>query len=385
MRDQASLDGPPPQLSTERRFHRRVWFVLIAVSTAVCIWYVAARLTDLMITVAICFFLAFAMEPAVNRLAARGWRRGIATMVIYVGGIIAIAGFLAAFGSLLFEQFVGLFSTLPNVYADVQAWVDNTFHVVLMDPEDLAQEYLADAVGSLAGSALAVVGGLFTFIFGALTVLLVTFYLVADGPRFRRTVCSYLPQQRQREVLAVWEVAIDKTSSYIVSRSILALVCGVATTIFLLVIKVDYALALGAFTGIVAAFIPTVGTYIAGAVPVLVAFSQSTWQGVATLAFILAYQQIENLTIEPRISAKAMELNTGVAFLSVLAGAAILGPIGALLSLPLAATIKAFVGTYLQRTEVVASRLTADAGATELADLSDATDQADQAEETESP
>ena len=351
--------GLPAQPS-DRRFRRRVWFVLFSVAMAVALWYVASRLTDLMITVAICFFLAFAMEPTVNRLTARGWRRGVATMTVYIVGIVAIAAFFAIFGQLLFEQIAGLIGTLPDAYASVQAWVDETFHVTLMDPEELAQQYLADAVSTLANSALTIVGGLFTFVFGALTVLLVTFYLVADGPRFRRTVCAYLPQQRQREVLAVWEVAIEKTSSYIVSRSILALVCGVATTVFLLIIKVDYALALGAFTGIVAAFIPTVGTYIAGAVPVLIAFSQSTWQGFATLAFILAYQQVENLTIEPRISAKAMELNTGVAFLSVLAGAAVLGPIGALLSLPFAATVKAFVGTYLQRNEVVSTRLTQD-------------------------
>jgi predicted PurR-regulated permease PerM len=171
-------------------------------------------------------------------------------------------------------------------------------------------------------------------------------------------VCSLFPQSRQREVLAVWEVAIDKTSSYLVSRSILALVCGTATTIFLIIARVENALVLGAFTGLVSAFVPTIGTYLGGLLPIVMAFGQSPWQGVATLAFIVAYQQVENLTIEPRISAKAMELNTAVSFLSVLAGAAILGPIGAFLALPFAATIKAFVGTYLRRNEVVENALT---------------------------
>jgi predicted PurR-regulated permease PerM len=126
----------------------------------------------------------------------------------------------------------------------------------------------------------------------------------------------------------------------------------------LVIAQVPYALALGAFTGIVAQFVPTIGTYIAGAVPVLVAFGASPVQGIATLIFILAYQQVENLTFEPRISAKAMELNTAVSFLSVLAGAAVLGPIGALLALPFVATVKAFLSTYLQRNEVVESHLT---------------------------
>lgn len=346
------------EASRLRGFRRRVWFVLFAIAVAVAGWYVASRLTDLMITVAICFFIAFAMEPAVNRLAARGWKRGRATILIYVIAFVASGAFFALFGRLIFDQAVGLVSNLPAYYEAVQAWLDSALGIQIADPEDLVQQYMNDALNFAANSAFTIVGSLFTFLFGALTVLLVTFYLVADGPKFRRTVCSYLPEQRQREVLAVWDVAIEKTSGYLLSRLVLALVCGTATSIFLVIVQVDYALALGAFTGIVAAFIPTIGTYIAGAVPILIAFSESLWQGIATLAFILAYQQVENLTIEPRISAKAMELNTGVAFLSVLAGAAVLGPIGALLSLPFAATVKAFVGTYLRRNEVVASELT---------------------------
>lgn len=355
----AEASGPASdERRRQRDYRRRVWFALFAIAVAVSLWYVASRLTDIMITVAICFFLAFAMEPTVNRLAARGWKRGRATILIYVVAFVAATAFFLAFGRLILDQAIALISNLPAYYADVQAWLDRAFGIQIADPEDLVQTYMNDALNFAANSAFTIVGSLLNFVFGALTVLLVTFYLVADGPKFRRTVCAYLPPDRQREVLAVWEVAIAKTSSYIVSRTILALVCGTATSLFLVIIQVDYALALGAFTGIVAAFIPTIGTYIAGAVPIIVAFSQSTWQGVATLAFILAYQQVENLTIEPRISARAMELNTGVAFLSVLSGAAVLGPIGALLSLPLAATVKAFVGTYLRRNEVVASELT---------------------------
>ncbi len=162
----------------------------------------------------------------------------------------------------------------------------------------------------------------------------------------------------QTEILRIWELAIDKTSSYLVSRAILAGICGAFTAVFLMIIQVPYGLALGLFTGIVSQFVPTIGTYIAGIVPVVVAFASSPGKGIATLAFVLIYQQIENLTLEPKISAKAMELNTAVSFLSVLAGAAILGPIGALLALPFAATVKAFAGSYISRNEVVESELT---------------------------
>ena len=337
---------------------KAVWFTLFAVFVAVAAWYVASRLTDLMITVAICFFLAFAIEPAVNRLAARGWKRGRATLLVYVVGISGVVIFFGLFGRLLFAQIIGLTSNARALYIQFAEQVEGALGYTLPPPDFLVETYLDDVIRFAAAEVLGVLSSLLLVVFATLTVLLVTFYLVADGPRFRRAVCSVFPARKQTEILAIWEIAINKTSSYIVSRSILAAICGTATAIFLVIAQVPYALALGAFTGIVAQFVPTIGTYIGGAIPVLVAFGSSTVQGIATLIFILAYQQVENLTIEPRISAKAMELNTAVSFLSVLAGAAVLGPIGALLALPFVATIKAFLSTYLHRNEVVDSYLT---------------------------
>ncbi len=341
-----------------RWYVKAVWFTIFAVVVSIGAWYVASKLTDLMITVAMCFFIAFAVEPAVNRLGERGWKRGRATLLVYGIGLGVIVAFGALFGQLLISQLVDIMSRMPALYADLQAWIGGQFGVVLPEPSSLVNEYWDDAVQTVANSALTVVGGALAFVFGTLTVLLVTFYLVTDGPKFRRAVCSMLPQQRQREVLAVWDVAIDKTSSYIVSRLTLAIVCGTATTLFLFLIQVDNALVLGVMTGAVSAFVPTIGTYIGGLLPIVMALGESMWQGAATLLFVVAYQQVENLTIEPRVSARAMELNTAVSFLSVLAGAAILGPIGAVLALPFAATVKAFVGTYLRRNEVVENALT---------------------------
>ena len=359
--EQGSVERPVDSSDSTRLprwYVKGIWYAIFAIALSICGWYVASRLTDLMITVAICFFLAFAIEPTVNRLNARGWKRSRATLLIYGAGFLVIAGFIALFGNLLVTQVINLAREVPDLYDTIRGLVDSSFGITLPEPSDLISEYWDVAIQAIANSVLGIVDSFLAFIVGSLTVLLVTFYLVADGPRFRRSVCSLFPQARQRELLAVWEVAIDKTSSYLVSRSLLAIVCGTATTMFLFIIRVDNALVLGAFTGIVSAFVPTIGTYLGGLLPIVLALAQSPIQGVGTLAFILAYQQVENLTIEPRVSAKAMELNTAVSFLSVLAGGAILGPIGALLALPLAATVKAFVGTYLHRTEVVDDALT---------------------------
>ena len=193
----------------------------------------------------------------------------------------------------------------------------------------------------------------------SLTVGLFTFYLVADGPRLRRTICSVLPPGRQEVALRVWDLAIESTGGYVYSRALLAAVSAVTTTLFLALIGVPYPVALGLRVGLVSQFIPTIGTYLAGALPVLIALLDNPVSALWVLIFIVVYQQFENMVLSPRITARTMALHPAVAFGAVIAGGAILGPIGALLALPAAASVQALVSIYLHRFEVIASPLTA--------------------------
>jgi predicted PurR-regulated permease PerM len=190
------------------------------------------------------------------------------------------------------------------------------------------------------------------------TIGLFTFYLVADGPRLRRTVCSVLPPGRQAVTLGVWELAIDSTGGYVYSRVLLAACSAVATTVFLTLTGVPYPLALGLWVGLVSQFVPTVGTYMAGALPVLIALLDNPVSALWVLAFIVVYQQFENMMLSPRITARTMALHPAVAFGAVIAGGAIMGPIGALLALPAAASAQALVSIYLHRYEVIVDPLT---------------------------
>jgi hypothetical protein len=96
---------------------------------------------------------------------------------------------------------------------------------------------------------------------------------IDNGPQIRRVLLSRMPPDRQRRVLWAWNTAIEKTGGYLYSRALLALINGGLMFLTLKLLGVPYALALGLFVGVVAAFIPIVGTYIAGAVPVLVALA----------------------------------------------------------------------------------------------------------------
>ncbi len=209
----------------------------------------------------------------------------------------------------------------------------------------------------LAGSAFGVGSRLLTTFFQGLTIALFTFYLVADAPRFRRVLMSTMPAEQQREVLRVWEIAIDKTGGYFYSRALLAAIAAVSSWIAFRILGVPFAAALALWLGVLSQFLPVIGTYVGGALPALIALLESPGKAVGVLVFIVVYQQIENYLLSPRITARTMSLHPAVSFGSAIAGATLLGAPGAIMALPVAATVQAFISTYLHRHEVVESTL----------------------------
>jgi predicted PurR-regulated permease PerM len=167
-----------------------------------------------------------------------------------------------------------------------------------------------------------------------------------------------LPPARQQRVLWTWEVAIEKTGAYLYSRLLLALISGLATFVVLTALGIPFAVPLAVWMGLVSQFIPTVGTYIAMALPLLVAVVESPVKALVLLVFFAAYQQIENYLLSPRITAKTMELHAAVAFGCAIAGASIAGLIGAFIALPVAAIVQALVSSALERHAVIDADLT---------------------------
>ncbi|MEU9127744.1 AI-2E family transporter [Kitasatospora sp. NPDC048540] len=315
------------------------------------------QLIDLFVMLLVSFFLSLAMEPAVDRMAARGVRRGLGTFLVFIGLAVAVAGFLAALGTLLVDQVTQVAGRLPHLLDDLIEWINRTFHQnlsldqlqhqVLQDSGTI-EKYAQQAADNAWGVSSTVIGGLFQ----AFTVGLFTFYFTADGPRVRRTVCSLLPPDKQGEVLRAWEIALAKTGGYLYSRALLALVSTVAHWIMFQILGLPYAVALGVWVGVMSQFVPTIGTYIAGALPVLVALTVQPSDALWVLAFVIVYQQVENYLLHPRITARTVDVHPAVAFGSVIAGAALLGAVGALIAIPAAATLQGFVGTYVRRYEV---------------------------------
>ena len=231
------------------------------------------------------------------------------------------------------------------------------------DPDGRVQEFIQSQSDDAVRLSLAVVG----VIFQVLSVLLFTFYLVADGPRLRRAICSPARHRRaRRRVLQAWELAITKTGGYLYSRALLALLSTFFHWIVFQSIGTPAPIALALWVGLVSQFLPVVGTYLAGILPVLLTFVDSPLKALIVIVFIVVYQQIENYFFAPRITARTMELHPAVAFGAALAGAALLGFVGALLALPAAAMVQAFLGEWGNRYDVVDSHLTADPAAAKI-------------------
>ncbi|CAL9293465.1 AI-2E family transporter [Streptomyces olindensis] len=314
------------------------------------------QLTGLLINVLIAFFLALAIEPAVSWMASRGMRRGLATFVVFIGVMIVAAGFVTLLGSILADQIIKMIEGFPEYLDSVINWINTHFKTDLKRVDiqegllrsDWLRNYVQNSATGVLDVSAQVIGGLFQL----LTIALFSFYFAADGPRLRRALCSVLPPARQAEVLRAWEIAVNKTGGYIYSRGLMALISGIAHFVLLQVLDVPYAPVLAVWVGLVSQFIPTIGTYLAGALPMLIAFTVNPWYALWVLIFVVIYQQFENYVLQPKLTSKTVDIHPAVAFGSVIAGTALLGAVGALIAIPAIATLQAFLGAYVKRYDV---------------------------------
>jgi len=300
----ASRPEPPdpgPLVPWSRSFLRNaaLWLVVAIVAGLVLAGIadsIVHRLAGFIQIIVISLFLSFAIEPAVDYLAHRGWRRGAATGLVFVAVLVAIAALIALLIPAVVSGTRQLISSLPDLVNNLARYL-KPFGVQLdaAHIEEQVRKYgsqLLAGAGSLLGGVVKVATGIVGGIFQALTIALFTFYMVAQGPQLRRAVCSRFRPDRQRRILFIWEQAIEQTGGYFYSRLLLAVINGVLMYAVLRWRGVPFAAPLAIFEGIVAEFIPIVGTYIGGAVPVLVALLYDPIYALIVVIWIVVYQQI---------------------------------------------------------------------------------------------
>ncbi len=359
-------DTPPAPEQTSNKMPRWIWKAVIVFWLGFLgtffIRYAYERLFSLLLLLLVALFLSLAIEPGVKRLTARGWKRGRATGVILLGLIIGVIFFVAAIGTLVATQAADLLQNSDRYVTRTVNFLNDTFGAnidaqevndSIQDPDGPVQEFIRGQQGEALKLSVTALG----LLLQGFSVMLFTYYLVSDGPRMRRSICSRLEPKRQRVVLDTWELAIDKTGGYLYSRALLAGFSAFIHWVSFQSIGTAAPVALAIWVGLISQFIPVIGTYVAGVLPILVTFIDSPVKALAVVLVIVLYQQLENFLISPRITARTMEIHPAISFGSAIAGGALLGPVGAVLGLPVAAMAVALASAYGERHELIENEL----------------------------
>jgi predicted PurR-regulated permease PerM len=339
----------------------RVGLVVLAViALGLMIQFVINDGGSVIFTVLMAWFAAIAMAPAVNRLA-RHMKRGFATFIVMGAFVLLMIVFIVAFGALLVDQVTQLISRIPDLIDSALEWVNTTFSTTFTQDSLLSSVTgggdvdFASLAAELGPNVLGIIASALGSVFGLFTFALFAFYFSATMPALERWITSLFPTRSQGVVRNVWHLTAEKTGNYVGARVVLAVLSGVCTGIVFAVIGMPYWLPLAMWTGIVAQFVPTIGTYIAITLPVLVGLlSPNPWLGVIALAWGLLYQQVANIAIEPRIRARAVNVTPAVSFGAVLLGTALFGIAGAFLAVPVVAMLLALVDIYAKRYDLEA-------------------------------
>ncbi len=347
------------EIADRKMFQRRtlaVAFVLLGLGVVIWLMF---TLSDILLMVFVSIFLAVALVPPVHFLVKRGWKRGSATGVVFLVGFLMIVGFLWALAPLFIDQINQLIEAIPGLIDSLLSFLESTFNFDLSEFD--LESAGADVAGGIQSAGSFFVGGIvgltasvFGFLIFVTTVALFTFYMIAELPQLQRTVLQFMPENQQRRSLHIWDIAVDKMGGYIYSRLILAFISAAFSTLFLTLLDVPFALALGIWVGVLSQFIPVIGTYLAAILPAIVALGSN---GVSTMIWVIifftAYQQVENYVFSPRITKRTMEIHPAISIAAIIIGGNLMGGIGVVLALPMTGIIQAIISESSKRHDVI--------------------------------
>lgn len=335
-----------------KKFDRRSpFFIGLAGSAGVAVTYGAvhllASLSSILTVIGVAFFLALGLEPVVSRLVNHGLPRWLSTALVFVVFVAGIATFAAAAFPPLFAQITDLVNRAPLYLQQAQ---DHSSFIGRLNDRFQLQQRFTDAVDSIDGSALnhvvsagtAVVEG----VADTLIAIVLTLYFLADMPRIRSTIYRLVPHTRRPRAILIGDEVFAKVGAYVLGNVLISLLAGAATLIWLTAFDVPYPLLLAILVAILD-LVPVVGSTIAGIVVGAVALTVSIPVCLATIVFYIAFQMVEDYLLVPRIIGRAVHVPALTTIVAVLIGATLLGVVGALVAIPIAAALQLIVQEVL--------------------------------------
>jgi predicted PurR-regulated permease PerM len=284
-------------------------------------------------------FLAIGLEPAVSWLINHRFPRWAAVVAVFVVMLLIVGAFVAAAVPALVEQGGKLIQDVPGY---VQQLDDSNSLLGQLNEKihlkDNVQQFLESSGSGLATGIVSVGETVLSTFSSFILVLVLTAYFLADMPRVRTTLYRFVPAQRRPRAILLGDQILVKVGGYVLGNVIISVISAVVTFAWLLIFGVPYALLLAILFALLD-LIPVIGSLVAGVLVALAAFSVSVPVGLATIGYFVAYKFLEDYVLSPRVFGKVLKLPALVTVVAILIGAALLGLVGALVALPIAAAL----------------------------------------------
>jgi predicted PurR-regulated permease PerM len=318
--------------------------------------YALYTVRAILIRILIALFIAVSLDPAVRLLTRRGLRRGWAVTLIFALALGLAAAFLLSVIPPLVTQGRNLIDDLPGYLGNLQ---DRSSRFRQLDDRYNISDQLQGLAGTLpsrlGSGLLGFTSRAFGAVFNSLTILVFTIYFMADMPRIRAGVVRLFPVARRPHARRVVDLVVDKVGGYMIGNIIISLIAGVASYLAFALLGVPFAIPL-AFLVAICDLIPMIGATLGAVLGVSVAlFTTDLWPTtILVAAFFVAYQQLENYLIAPRVLKTTVELGAAAVLIAGLIGATVLGLVGALMAIPVAAAFNVLLNERLLAHETAA-------------------------------
>jgi predicted PurR-regulated permease PerM len=339
---------PPPRFGTPGPPMRRSPLIIglfggIGLLLAYSLYLAVDQVRSILVLIFIAMFLAIGLNPAVVRLTRWGVPRGLAVATVGLGAMLLLCGGLLALIPPLVTQTGALVEHLPT-------YIDNLRHQDQLNK--LNEDYkLLDQLKAVAtaGNVTKALGGVwggaqvvFSALFNIVTVVVLTLYFMAAFDRLKEGGYKLVPASRRERVRLLGDEILTKVGAYLGGALSIAVIAGMSSFVFLLILEVKYSYALAVLVAITD-LIPQIGATLGAIVVSVVGFATSIPAGIACVIFFVIYQQVENYLIYPTVMRRAVKVSDLAAILSVLLGVALMGVVGALIAIPVVAAVQLIV------------------------------------------
>ena len=355
----ARLERPPdvvPERSPDRPPERvvvirpRTVLMVIATALAVAFTFALVYLAWQVITwILIALFLSLALNPAVAFFERRGMRRSLAAGLVFLLAVAAVAGLATAFIPPLVRNLVDFIEAVPDLIEDLSrgrgplGFLEERYNVVDR-VRDSIEERGAERILGLGAPAVDIAQRVVVTAVGIVAVVFLTFFMLLEGPRWIQRFLETLPERSRPRWERIGHGVYRSIGGWVTGALLVSLIAGIAATIVLLVLGVDFAFALGLLVAVLG-LVPLAGATIAAIILAAVAFAtEGVVDGIIVVVYFVVYQQVENHIIFPLVYGRMVQVSPLTVLVAVLIGAQIAGIIGALVAIPIAASLQVIAG-----------------------------------------